>query len=254
MNKKFFGVLLACVAVFGLTSCDIKEGKPVYVLSPEVLEKVYEEYEFVGDFHEGLAVVSKETKNEYEFIWGHINTEGDLVTKLNYTSAGRFSDGMAVVSEEKTVKEDGVERKETVYGYVNNEGEEVIKPEYEKAGEFGDGLAVVTKDEKTIIIDKTGKEVYTLSKDYNISDDAKYYDGLIPAKKYMKDGDKWGYLDKEGNEATEFVYDEADSFDEKLGYAHVVLHGHQVFIDTKEQKHSYFDVEEEFKKAYKWFR
>ena len=253
MNKKFFGVLLACVAVFGLTSCNPKEGKPVYVLSPEVLEEVYEEYESVGDFYEGLSVVSKETKTEGEYIWGHINTEGEVVTKLNYTSAGRFSDGMAVVSELKTVKKDGNELKETVYGYVNKEGEEVIEPEYEKAGEFGDGLAVVTKDEKTIIIDKEGKEVYELSKDYTISDDAKYYDGLIPAKKSMKDGDKWGYLDKEGKEATKFVYDEASSFDEKLGYARVVLHGHSIIIDTKEKKHLYVDIEDEAKEAYKWY-
>jgi hypothetical protein len=250
MTKKFFGVLLACVAAFGLTSCGQKEGKAVYVLSDEVLDKVLKEYKSVGDFHEGLATVTKEVDSKT--FYGFINTDGEQVVALNYTGAGDFSEGLAAVSTTKKVKKDGVEQEVTVWGYVNDKGEEVIACDYASAGEFGDGLAVVTKDEKAIVINEDGEKVYELAKDYTFVTDAKYYDGLVPVKKSIKDGDKYGYLDKEGKEATKFIYESVDNFYE-CGYAKVTLNGTEFYIDTKENKHLKQDIKDEVNEELKWF-
>jgi hypothetical protein len=251
MTKKFFGVLLACVAAFGLTSCGQKEGKAVYVLSDENLEKVLKEYKSVGDFHEGLAVVGKEVKDNQVF-YGYINTDAELVVPVNYKNAGSFSDGLAAVATTKKVKKDGFEQDVEFWGYVNDKGEEVIACDYASAGEFGDGLAVVTKDEKSIVINEDGEKVYELPKDYTFVSDAKYYDGLVPVKKSIKDGDKYGYLDKEGKEATKFIYDKVGNFYE-CGYAKVTLNGTEFYIDTKENKHLKQDIKDEVNEELKWF-
>ncbi|SDB40620.1 WG containing repeat-containing protein [Pseudobutyrivibrio sp. YE44] len=76
-------------------------------------------------------------------------------------------------------------------GFINETGEEIIKPQYEEVFGFCNGCAAVSK-----IID--GKE-------------------------------KWAYIDKNGNNITDFIFDKAYAFSDD-GYAKVKLNGKYGFI------------------------
>lgn len=81
---------------------------------------------------------------------------------------------------------------------------------------------------------------------YNIKEKAfsKYYDDIdfnLGGFIAVKNKDKWGYLDSEFNEITDFIYDKAASFSNEIGF--VELEGKKYFIneDFKVIKECIFD-------------
>ena len=108
-----------------------------------VLEIDTDEFCSIGEFHEGLALVT----DEYD-EYGYIDKKGRLVIKCKYDDAEPFCDGLACVQENGK------------WGFIDKSGKKVIPCKYEKAENFHNGLARVIKNKgKTGYVDKTGHEL-----------------------------------------------------------------------------------------------
>jgi len=250
MNKKIFGVLIACVSVLALTSCGGKNGKAAYILDAEEYDKLTKEYN-LSDYYEGMAVITKTNNSDYTTYYGYANAKGEDVIKPTYLDAKRFSDGLAAVQE----KVKSGDKEEYLWGYIDKKGKKVIECKYKSAGEFSDGVAVVVEGENTLFIDNDGETIHTVAKVYTVDAKAKFYKGLVPASKEIDSKTLYGYLDEDGEEVIPFRYRNATNFDELLaGYAVVELGGENYLINTKGEIVISADVEDEIKEANKMYR
>ena len=111
------------------------------------------EYDYVGDFYEGFAVVRIGKFHEMEIVknekeedidkrwralnkhvrWGMIDKTGDLVVPLKYTSIQGFNDGIAVLGN------DGKQ------SFIDPTGKVFFVTDFDAMGWFSEGLAVVRK-------------------------------------------------------------------------------------------------------------
>lgn len=80
-------------------------------------------------FSDGLASLSKKDK------WGVIDKTGSFVVPLKYDYLGRFKDGLAFFR--------AGEGDQARYGFLDRNGVEVILPHYRGARDFSEGLAAV---------------------------------------------------------------------------------------------------------------
>lgn len=153
-----------------------KEGK-YGLINSEGGWLVEPEYDYIGPFSEGRAVVKKDEK------YGYIDKSGMLIINTIFDFAQDFSEGMAAVQFNGS------------YGFIDKDGSFIIKPQYELAGSFSEGLAQVQlPDELWSYISKDGKTVietdYGLVGDFH--DDRAYVQipwGLMAT---------YGYIDKSG--------------------------------------------------------
>lgn len=175
-----------------------KNGKNLYQLSNSYDTNT--RITHLGPFINGLAVICSDDK------WGYIDKSGKIQIPLTYENARDFSGGLAAV---KTT--DG-------WGYINTNGEMVVPFKYYDAGDFIDGLANVRVkpdyiDDYSVwkweSINKLGEKVSSI-RDYTPTDKKDIFstinsmsnfnitasnDDLIP----IKENDKYGYKDKDGN-------------------------------------------------------
>ena len=217
--------------------------------SLEGLAKVVVNYDYVDNFHEGLARVSKGNKmgfidrmgnevipciydsDEMDVNWRfsnglalvckgdelfYINKKGERAFLFNYKWSPGFSEGYAVVS------------KNNKYGFIDTSGKEVIPLIYDNADSFHDGMAVVVKDGKYGYVDTKGDVVIPIS--YEIPDYIDYgsfHEGFAQIQK----NEKIGFINKRGEEVIPCKYDSAGDFYE--GLAAVCTGGKYGYIDTK---------------------
>ena len=130
------------------------------------------EFDWAGDFSEGLAPVERNYK------YGYIDKRGDYVIRPRYEDAAPFSEGLAAVVYDSK------------YGFINKEGEEVIECKYDDAESFHDGLALVTLDDKDGYIDTEGN----LLSDTWYDEVGPFFRGIC---KVVKDG-KVQYMNQKG--------------------------------------------------------
>ena len=136
-------------------------------------------YDYIGNFHEGLAKVKLNGK------WGYINNKGEEVISPKYDYAGDFHEGLAAV------------RLNGEWRYINNRGEEVISPKYNYVGDFHEGLAVVELNGKYGYINNKGEEVISLKYD----DAGDFHEGLAPVLYKRKE-----FIDNTGHIIEELGY------------------------------------------------
>jgi len=204
---------------------------------------LYQSYDFVNNFSEGLAKVRKGEK------YGYIDKTGKEIIPLIYDDAGDFSEGMARVELngkygyiDKLGKEvtscvyDGnyacgnfseglaYVRKNGKYGYIDKTGKEIIPLVYDDAGDFSEGLARVDINGMYGYIDKKGEIIIRDICKAIIEGDASggdFYDFCNDFKEgiaCVKKGAKYGYIDKKGNNIISYIYDDAGDFSEGLAY------------------------------------
>ncbi len=161
------------------------------------------DYDYVGEFHEGLAIVQKYDK------CGFIDKTGNEVIKTEYNYANDFHEDLAIVT--KNYKS----------SFIEKTGNEVINMEYNYANDFHEGFAKIRKDGELGFIDKTGNEVVKISYDYV----ANFHEGLAAIGKY----DKYGFIDKAGRLIIKVEYDKVSDF--QNGFARVVKNGKCGLID-----------------------
>ena len=206
--------IMACLLILvlgGVAWYFLGNTKDKYSL--EELAKATVNYDAVGDFHDGLAMVTKGDK------YGFIDKMGNEVIPCIYDFMEEtdcsFHEGLAFVHQGDN------------YYFIDKEGKKAFDFKYDAANDFSEGLAVVWKDGKCGYIDKKGNEVIALTDKY-FGDD--FSEGLAAAM--SKDG-KLGFIDMKGNVVIPFNYDmtEGDTPLFSEGYAAVQKEGKYGFID-----------------------
>lgn len=171
-----------------------------------VIKPVYSE---ALSFSEGLAPVTP--WGFYEGVWGYIDKSGNLVIKPKYDRAYPFSEGLAFVNRYPNWKIPNIFLRSMTepskQALINKKGEVITDFVFSRTGNFSDGLCRVSLDSrpkdfrddaykqgKTGYLDKSG----SLKIPYQFNDAHDFYNGLA----YVKIGDQWGYINKNGS----FVY------------------------------------------------
>jgi len=150
-------------------------------------KKVTPEFEDAYWFSEGLAPVKIEGK------WGYIHRDGSMAIAPQFEGVRGFSEGLAAVV---------IGGK---FGYIDASGKVVVEPIYTDAFEFSEGLAVVLLNWKWGYIGRTGKQIVPIQ--YRLA--GTFREGLAPVQ---LDNKKWGYIDKSGHFEIQPIFDYATSF------------------------------------------
>lgn len=231
---------------YGVSTFASREGKRLCSIS----------FDYIDDFHEGLAKVAKDGVG-----YGFVDKDMRFVIPMRYNNAEQFSNGKAKVKRgeqwfyiDKNGKETPIEptasenkyqdigeysegmcRVSTLklgfmdlayhsdyseiagtWGFVDENGVEVISPQYIYAQDFSGGIAIVCK----------GK--WTRDKKW----DNKYNSG-----RYWTEEELWGAIDKSGKTVIPFIFDEIKYFSdtEEVFMAHVGgwENGHWGVIDKQ---------------------
>lgn len=219
-------------------------------------------FDYVGAYDEATGVIPCSFNGQYYYI--DIKGNKKLIGDNEYQYLGSFGNDLAPA------------QKNNVYGYINTKFDEK-KFEFEYAGAFVNDVAAVKKDGKWALMDSDLKNITGFDYDEILLDSngfcAEYeviiarkgdkylflnlkgkqigsstFDGAsIPASKdgliAVKQGDKWGFVDRDGKVVIEAKYQCAKSF--SMGLAPVESNDRWGYINTDakvviEQK--YFDA------------
>lgn len=114
------------------------------------------------------------------------------------------------------------------YGWTDKSGKEIVYPKYQSiSDEFIEDAAIVWDNNGDIaLVLKDGSEITPFKKYRGIYH---FTGGLCPVMK-RTDKERWGYVDKTGQEVIPVIYDYVE-FEFKNGRAKVELNGETFFID-----------------------
>src|SRR5690625_1971946 len=142
--------------------------------------------------------------------WGYLNREGKVVAD-GFEKAKEFNDDAAGVM------------KDGKWGFINRSGQMIIEPQFDNARDFHAGIALIHQDGEWKYINKQGKildHFPTKDKVYGFTDNG---------RAILRDGDKIGIMDTEGNIIVEPQYQEIKAY--KHGYAKVKNDNKWGYID-----------------------
>ncbi len=163
--------------------------------------KINPKFSDANDFNEdGMAKISL----SYDSV-GYIDIQGNYLINPIYYVLGDFVDGLALAKNwgEK-------EKYLGKYGFINIKGETMIPFKYDKAQEFSENLALVGKsigdnEIKFGFIDKKGFEQIAINYEYAHS----FSNGMA----FVKQNNKYGWINVKGNYVIPNIYDLAEDFD-----------------------------------------
>lgn len=194
------------------------------------------DYEYAGDFSEGLACVSKSWK------YGFIDKQGNVVIPIEHENQfGNFSDGLAKMKIESDK-----------YCYINKQGDIVINNVEGEAGDFQNGIAPVSNF-GFYAIDKTGKKLFP-KQQYLFQ---RFIDDYFLARDENR---KYGALDTHGNIAISFKCDGigySEGYflvyeDSEKGWKYINTKGEVVISDVFDDAKPFSDEYAAVKKGDKW--
>ena len=173
---------IVVLAAFTVLFTDRKESKSIHTLQAPV-----------GD----SCLLYQPFQNE-QGKWGFIGIAQQFEKKIippKYDDADLFSNGRA------RVKLNGL------YGYIDKNGVEIIPPRYKSASDFKLNCAFVKTDDKYALIDTCGKEITP-----PIFDEYEPIDLFENGLNAVRTGDKWGFIDKNGQWVIPAQYDHVFNF------------------------------------------
>lgn len=155
-----------------------KEGKVIIELTKYNDDPIVKAW----PFDNGIAIIATASGKV-----GCINTKGEFVVPPIYVNITHAGDNILCILNDKYK-----------VGYIDYKGKTLVEPQYSYGSSFDKkGYALVALDEKDILIDKTGKELFKLKDDMKIIGDCSD-ENLIP---YCLDDDSYGYLNLKGEKA-----------------------------------------------------
>ncbi|MCD8511777.1 MAG: WG repeat-containing protein [Bacillus sp. (in: Bacteria)] len=176
-----------------------KEGKVIVPLK----------YEYVGNFHKGLAVVTINRRD------GAINREGELVILPAFQLINDFNEGYAMYKYNDS------------WGIIKNTGEQMTGPIFEDFDwlylhtKFSEGYVILCKGGKFSFVDFYGNNPL----DFQYEDAEAFHNGYAA----VKQNGKWAFIDKTFSQITDFCFEEVGLFNERL--APVKIDGKWGYID-----------------------
>ena len=197
------------------------------------------------DFSEGMAAVGKDiSDNEDEYMWriGFVDKTGFEAIPFTFQHAGKFKEDLCWAESDsfcgfinKNGKFEITGDWKTLILYEDTEGETPLNPQ------FSEGLAwVCNKDGKFGYIDKTGKTVVPFRYEPGYEEGGEWYcdqpcydfhEGI--ARVWDKKTEKYGFIDREGNEVQPCHFDSAEDMSEGLA---LVMLGDKFGFINKEGK------------------
>lgn len=150
-------------------------------------------FEFLADFHEGLAQFTKDE------LTGYVNKKGEIVIPAQYGFNVRSDFYKGLVTVEKNDK----------YGMINQKGNVVIPLIYDSSPYLSEEMILVNKDDKIGFVDRQGKIVIPI-----------IYEYAYPFKAgvaLVSNGEKYAVINKLGELLSEFIYD-PDPLEEDLSF------------------------------------
>lgn len=205
----------------GISTLATCEGKRICSINFNYLESFHEGFSLVGKRGYGYGFIDKDmnfiTSMMYDDaeeiedgkfeVWREkkcffVDGSGKEIpaipenANLKYQDVGQFREGMCKVSTLKLDFMDLAYHSDDsaiagIWGFVNEDGVEVIAPQYIYADDFRGDIAIVCKGKWTI---------------------DKKWDNEHNSGKYWTDEELWGGIDKEGNVAIPFIFDEMKRF------------------------------------------
>ncbi len=170
-----------------------EKGYSVINEKGEILNDKPYPFSYIGDFQEQRAVI-QEFVNRTEFLYGYLDSSGNIIIPPQYTYAHDYHEGKAVVGmkdgtsaiiglegeilttysyEQMGPLSEGLisfrKKAQDKAGYINEAGKVIIPPRFSYAGPFESGRAIVNVSEdyknQYGLIDKTG--VYIIEPKYH---------------------------------------------------------------------------------------
>ena len=252
--------------------CAVMLAPPALALSETNADHI--QFHVVHGFSEGLAAVSvydpirSEQDQTDRYLWGYIDTAGNIVIPCEYIYSSHFSEGLAqvwtdecsgfinpqgemvltgpwLVDGTENGFQDGLakvcieDRGDLLLGFIDHEGNTVIPCEWDSLTYFYDGLALCQKNGLYGFISRTGE----LTVPCQYDDAGIFCDGLAMVS---KDG-KYGFIDPTGAEVIPLTWDRTGDFSEGLALvmkdhrgSYIDQNGNIVF--TLPWKNSFFDL------------
>lgn len=148
------------------------------------------QYEFVGNFSEGLVAVVGKTQEGIRL--GFINHFHDTIVPLRYEvrdgiyQKTQFQQGLAIVGQGGKL------------GYINTKGQTIIPFQFAQAHNFSESRAWVSEDYHSLqptwkMINETGQTIYTLPKDCQLLD-FEFQNGFVRVRR----GKEENFLSRKG--------------------------------------------------------
>lgn len=171
------------------------------------------EFDDVRDFHDGMAQFFIETDTGMK--GGFVDTSGQVVVPAVFDVTGSFHDGVAIVG---FYSDDG---RNSYFGLIDKTGEYIVYPEFYWIDTFSEGIAgVVARTEnglKAGYMDISGQIIISPEYDngYSFSEGFALV-GMTTKREHFAAETKWGFINAKGQLITELEYDMARSFQEGM--------------------------------------
>jgi hypothetical protein len=122
-----------------------------------------EEESDLFEFHDGIALVTKDEK------YGYIDSSMNEVVPLKYSSLDLFSNGLAKVSSEGYIS------------YINKKGIPLFpfEKKYDTFAEFNDGIALLSTNRLLTAINPNGEIIFTFPYPYSLVSPGKFSNGKL---------------------------------------------------------------------------
>lgn len=164
------------------------------------------EYDFCGDFSEGMAYLLKQNlkaDSDGAYYLGYVNSAGKLVIPVDIEAdygwmldPRDFSQGIVAVL------------KKGKWGYMDKEGKSAIPFNFDSASNFTDSVATVSKDYKYGVINQNGETVVNFKYDQL----GEFKEGL--AAFTPADSEKQGFINTKGEIIVAATWDQVMGFSE----------------------------------------
>lgn len=167
-------------------------------------------YDYVGEFHDGLAAARKGD------LWGYIDKTGAFAILPRFAELPfhpQFHDGLAKFYDGKKV------------GFIDKTGKPVVPAIYDDATVFSEGVAGVHADHWKYV-DRTGKTVFELDPAMTYGDS--FSEGLAMIRKgeLGKTGTTFCFVDHRGTIAIPCTFARGGTFEGGVAYLDSVLIDH----------------------------
>lgn len=181
---------------------------------------------YVGDFHNGLAVVYKNTlvNNQWVTGNGYVNMRGEIIIPCDLDKAQDFKADVAWIKRED----------EAFYCLIDKTGKVLPTKKYEKVGTFFESdlkRCAVYEDGKMGFVDEKGNEVIPCK--YLGSSSSSFSEGLASVALASSIKGEYGFINRDGEVVIPLKFIQSGTSSFRNGLTRATIAGKTVLIDKE---------------------